>query len=380
MPYIKKILYNILNICYKIARMFVNKNKCKIDLQKAKNELNDFYLKDKNRRKTTKINLKDNPIDLSIIIPVYNSEKYIAEAIESILKQNINFSYEIVIIDDGSLDESLKEIRKYENMKEVKIISIKNQGVSYARNFGLGKALGKYIMFMDSDDKLEENSINILMNLIVNNNADITVGSFYKFNNQGNILYKNIIKNKTINNDEYEKYQIYGMPWGKVFKKELFNDIEFPVDYYYEDTIIINLVFNLAKKVITTEKIVYAYRDNFKGLTKIDSIDKKRLDAYFVVEYCHNIIKEKNIENESLFRFYLNIQLGSLLNQRIKKFPKNIQEDIFLLSSRIIDEMKEKYCENTVMEENMCNAFTSRNFKYWKLNCFFINIFNHLKY
>lgn len=81
MSLIKKILYNVLNMCYKIARMFVIKNKCKIDVQKAKKELNDFYLKDKQRRKTTKINLKDSKIDLSIIIPVHNSEEYIAEAI-----------------------------------------------------------------------------------------------------------------------------------------------------------------------------------------------------------------------------------------------------------------------------------------------------------
>lgn len=117
--------------------------------------------------------------DVSIIVPVYNSEKYIAKCIESILNQDYK-EFELLLINDGSTDSSCNIMNLYDD-KRIKIYNQENKGTGSARNLGLKYATGNYIAFVDSDDTIENNYLSIMLELIKKNNADI-VSCQYKQN------------------------------------------------------------------------------------------------------------------------------------------------------------------------------------------------------
>lgn len=151
--------YALLMAYYMVARNFVKSRKKKIyDALKVREELLREYPIE--NMESEIINLPTNEhVDLSIIMPAYNVEKYIKEAIDSVLNQKTKYNYELIIVNDGATDNTKKIIQSIESDK-IKYIEQKNQGLSGARNTGINNAVGKYITFMDSDDLLEDGSIN----------------------------------------------------------------------------------------------------------------------------------------------------------------------------------------------------------------------------
>ena len=137
---------------------------------------------------------------ISVIVPLYNNESFIEECIESILKQTYS-NFEIIIVDDGSTDNSLEkayEIAKKSN--KIQVYHMENSGVSSARNYGISKASGEYISFVDSDDKLKENFLCSLYNEMIKNKVDLVMCSY-------SLLYKNkiVVKSPRISTGEYLK-------------------------------------------------------------------------------------------------------------------------------------------------------------------------------
>ena len=122
---------------------------------------------------------------MQIIIPVYNVEQYIQECIESILNQETQYSYIITIVNDGSPDNSRNILKQYESLNNIIIIDQENRGFSGARNRALENIYGKYLMFVDSDDKLAEGAIEVLLNTALSYKADMVEGSMSSFNHKG---------------------------------------------------------------------------------------------------------------------------------------------------------------------------------------------------
>ena len=116
--------------------------------------------------------------ELSIIIPCYNVEKYIDECINSVLEQDVN-SYEILLINDGSTDNTLNILESYRKNSKIKVINQQNGGLSKARNIGLLNAKGEYILFLDSDDFIEKKSLNKILEFIKKNSLDILAFNFF---------------------------------------------------------------------------------------------------------------------------------------------------------------------------------------------------------
>ena len=106
-------------------------------------------------------------MDISIIIPIYNVEKYVEECINSVINQSIKKNIEIILVNDGSTDLSRSKIEKYKLLDNIKIIDKENGGLSSARNIGICEAIGKYIVFIDSDDFIEKNFLEKLYNYII---------------------------------------------------------------------------------------------------------------------------------------------------------------------------------------------------------------------
>lgn len=194
---------------------------------------------------------------LSIIIPVYNAEKYINDTLNALCKQTIFKNLEIIIVNDGSTDRSLEICNSYkEKYSNIKIISQKNQGVSIARNVGLLNTTGEYITFLDADDYICENLYEQELELVRSNSADIGVVDFYKKHPNGQkIKYRNNFYKSWENSTAVLKDFFAGVVGNqvvdKIFKSDVVKGIEFPVDFKIgEDMWFVFSALCRAKKVV----------------------------------------------------------------------------------------------------------------------------------
>ncbi len=207
---------------------------------------------------------------ISVVVPIYNVEEFLEKCVDSILSQSYS-NLEIILVNDGSKDNCLKICRDYE-LKDSRIVVIdkENGGLSSARNAGIDKATGKYIMFIDSDDYIEKTTVEKLYNNISSNGADISICNFfYSYKNEN--IRNNAILNTTIDDESkfsylYGKYSLQTIiSWNKLYKRELFNEIRYPDGLIHEDQYIICDLLDKSKKInYMTDEFLYYYvqRDN----------------------------------------------------------------------------------------------------------------------
>lgn len=215
-------------------------------------------------------------IIVSIIVPIYNTEKYLRKCVDSILKQTYE-NLEVILVNDGSPDNSLEICREYERLdSRVKVINKKNGGLSSARNAGLEICTGKYITFVDSDDYLEKNAIKHLIENIKEGDADIAYIH--------EIIVDEEYDEKQINLDEHIKTIYYSRNflsaicerkvncavWGKLFKRELFDVLRFNETRLNEDFLLFSEML-LEKEV----KIIEDTYNGYYYLERINSISRQ---------------------------------------------------------------------------------------------------------
>ena len=245
-----------------------------------------------------------NPL-ISIVIPIYNAEKYLHECLDSVINQTYK-NIEIIAINDGSNDSSLDILNEYfNNDKRIKIYTKENGGVSSARNYALEKVNGDYIMFIDSDDYLVNK--NVIQELI-NNLQGYDIIRFGNYDLKDN----NLLENKQIYKlqDEYESgidfinkvlsnVDIYGWYlWQYIFKKELWNGIKFPEGRIFEDASTIYKVLLNSNKIKTITKPIYTYRYNDISLSKKINL-KICKDMLETIDESCNYINTLSISNNT---------------------------------------------------------------------------------
>ena len=178
---------------------------------------------------------------VSIIIPVYNVEKYVSECVNSVLSQDYK-NIEIVIINDGSTDNSLEICKRIaDSDSRVKVYTKKNGGLSDARNVGIKLSKGEYLLFLDSDDYISRNCVSIMLNAALKSNADIVSGGVCRFNEKREIVYeKKSAHNEVLNRYEAMKEMLKEgktntMACAKLYKRVLFDSIRFDVGKLHEE-------------------------------------------------------------------------------------------------------------------------------------------------
>lgn len=217
---------------------------------------------------------------ISVIIPVYNVEKYLPKCIESLINQDFD-SYEILLIDDGSTDNSLNICKEYEKKsKKVKVFSQKNKGVSVARNLGLENAKGEWICFVDSDDFAENDMLSSFYDEAMKGDCDVLItppimdfddytndAAIFEdnidFTNKKDILIKNMICRQY--NSKLKTEIGAGGPWGKLYKKSFLDEtsVKFIEGLKRMQDVIFNIyVANKANKIIYKNIYKYHYRIN----------------------------------------------------------------------------------------------------------------------
>jgi len=208
---------------------------------------------------------------ISIIVPVYNVEKYIHRCIDSILHQTFK-DFELILVDDGSLDNSGKICDEYAKEDDrIKVIHKENGGLSDARNVGLDIAQGEYIAFVDSDDWIEKDMYSILYENIRKYNADISICKMRKIFDStvdNNITTNNCI---ILNNEEafdclFNNKYYASHACDKLYKKSLFDGIRYPVGKLYEDMFTTYRLFEKANKVVFSDYIGYNYFQRKDGI------------------------------------------------------------------------------------------------------------------
>lgn len=215
---------------------------------------------------------------ISVIVPVYNVERYLARCIESITGQTYR-ELEIILVNDGSTDSSGEICDKYASMDlRIKVLHKENGGVSSARNMGLGTVSGKYICWVDGDDYIEPQMIECLYDNLIHNNADVSICNYHTLDEKTGERNKEIqIKEaiwdkRTFWENYYNCNQYYCVVlWNKLFKRELFNDIVFPVGRISEDAWVMGTVIDSCNRIYASDRDCYSYlkRENSSMVTSL---------------------------------------------------------------------------------------------------------------
>lgn len=255
-----------------------------------------------------------NPI-ISIIVPVYNVEEYLQRCIDSILNQSFK-NFELILVNDGSTDNSLKICKEYLlNDQRVKIINKENGGLSSARNAGINIAKGRYIGFVDSDDWINKEMYKILYELCEKNNSDIaecrytvTTGNEMNLDNSSNLI--TILNNEEAIKSLYTNTS-YGsvVSWNKLYRCELFKDIKFPEGKLNEDQFTTYKLYYKSNKIVSIDKVLYYYFQSTKSIMRSE-FTLKKLDAIEAIESSHKFFEENNLYdlvlwNDTLYSFVL---------------------------------------------------------------------------
>lgn len=254
---------------------------------------------------------------ISVIIPVYNMEKYLYRCMESIINQTY-VNLEIILVDDGSTDLSSKMCDEYVlRDNRIKVLHQKNGGLSNARNAGLEVATGKYITFLDSDDYVNVEYVDYLYQLIEQYDSDISICGMKRFEEEcqeEDDESENLIKvYGNIEALEILCYQkgIANSAWGKLYKKDLFKEIRYPEGMLYEDLAVIYKLLYKADKVVQGNKKYYYYMQRRDSIMH-QKFSEKSMDRIKVSSELLDFVRKScpEILDAAYTRFFIsNIQV-----------------------------------------------------------------------
>lgn len=326
---------------------------------------------------------------VSVIVPVYNVEKYLERCIESLINQTFD-DIEIIALNNGSTDSSLDILKCYaSNDKRIKIINNDNIGVSEARNIGIRKSNGKYIVFVDSDDWIDINMIEVLHKAISKNECDLAMCTYVReFNNHSkekvfnlpevNLYFDDEVKSqllrklvgpvgKELSTPEY--LDALGTVWAKMYnasilKKNLrFIDLK---EIGSGEDILFNIyVFNEVSKVILLNKPMYHYwRENNNSITSRyipNFVEKRR--KYF--NYIKDFIKDNDLGTE--YEIALNNRIcTSVLGMGLLECSKSNEASLFCKIKNVSAILKEDYIDSAY------RSLELKNFTFhWRVFYFF---------
>lgn len=273
---------------------------------------------------------------ISIIIPVYKVEKYLEKCIQSVINQTYE-NLQIILVDDGSPDNCGKICDEYAKKDHrIEVIHKSNGGLSDARNKGLEIAKGEYIGFVDSDDYIEADMYEVLYNLLKQYNADVSICNFYTVS-QGKIS----IKNADNGINEYNRIEILkeilldkniqSYAWNKLYKKELFDEIKYPIGKKYEDIGTTFYLLEKCNKVVATGKSEYYYINRQDSI--VNNVTESTITDYIELIMQRYDYIEKNIK-----------ELSSYNKDYLKRILKTAEKDIKSLNE-VGDYTKKKYEE-----------------------------------
>ncbi len=280
---------------------------------------------------------------ISIIIPVYNSERYLKKCLDSILNQTYK-NLEIILIDDGSEDGSLKIMNEYKkNDKRIKIIKKNNSGVSSSRNIGIKNSTGEFITFIDSDDAIDMRYFEKTMKYFNDTEIDI-VCTNYNYDYNGNLKRnRNFVSGKVSNIIALNPASNYYITtvWGKIFKSDIIKSLKFDEKIFYsEDTLFYTEALLKAKNIFFLNEFLYNYFINENGAMKNKDLKKYSTDLlarYKILKiYKQNNLPKNIIKNAEIYLLHSYVNIAFLAKQQNYKLQLNLDKKSLLKLSLIL--------------------------------------------
>ncbi len=322
---------------------------------------------------------KDNDITLSVIVPVYNHIDVVGNCINSILAQKTQYSYEVILVDDGSTDGVQTLIEEYRKYSNVTIIHQENGGIAAARNKGVELAKGRYLMFVDCDDRVKDNLVEDLINEAFQGDYDIVMGAHNLVKMSRNTVtsvrsfiypQKNLLGYK--NHDEIMNYP--GLPWAKVYKREMFEQVRFFPGYWYEDTIVHSLLFTQCKSFSYVPKVVYDYfwyEGNFSHVQEAKKdLNPKAVDRYWLLCAIIRRYEALKLPKDSMFYTMLLKHVSAYYYRTIASMPDPIVQAMFTAARELLMNNKPEYkVKLPTMLRITEKAILNNNIALWKLCC-----------
>ena len=264
-------------------------------------------------------------LDISVIVPMYNVEKFILPLLKDLKKQEVN-NAEFLLINDGSTDSTNKLVKKFINSsydRRFILLNKENGGVSSARNYGLQLASGKYILFIDADDRLNNDFLKKYLEQIKQNKTEIEVFPVMKTDSLGNVEskidYAQIYNNGIITSKEFMKYictgKAYGFLFSFIFKKELWQNVKFSEQALYEEDLLAVCTIMLKNpniKMHINKEAYYYYANNNQSVSHTIKPSTLYMNLQYVNKSLMEILKNSS-EKHELENYMLNMKLDSLI-------------------------------------------------------------------
>ena len=232
-------------------------------------------------------------VKVSIIVPIFNASKYLSRCIDSILNQTLN-DIEVILINDGSTDESHKIISKYDDMR-IKYFKRRNHGISESRNFGIDKSSGEFICFLDSDDYINNTFCEEMYNRCINDNLDMCICDYYHYIENRQEIEKIQLPsfdNTSLENNPKLLIDINLSSCNKIYRKSLFDSkkLRFPNDLKYEDISFVTRTMLSCNKIGKIDKPLYCFmvHDN----CQITVVDEKMFDIFKILDIVYDDFKD----------------------------------------------------------------------------------------
>ena len=282
------------------------------------------------------------------------------KCIESVLNQECIFRIQVILVNDGSTDASGKILDYYKDFripgKDIVIIEKENGGLSSARNAGLARAKGKYLMFLDSDDSLTRKCVQKALSKAIQEQADFVQMQYIIKN--GNIMYSGPHIREGVYNTYRDMCRIPGFAAMKIFRTELFDGVWFPEDYWFEDTLVHLTVFPRCKKGIVIPQSGYVYLKNTDGITQTKDGNPRSIETVLVTE--KTILSSGYPEGymDELLRHFTDI-----CYHRLRYLPEEIIQRAFLVACSIVCKVDQ---EPSTLYRELYEAFQNRDYGVWK--------------
>ena len=277
---------------------------------------------------------------VSVIVPVYNAEKYLKYCIESITKQSY-FNLEIILIDDGSMDRSPQLCDEFASMDyRINVIHQENSGVSKARNVGLDVSKGEFIVFVDADDWLDDNYIEQLVDYI--GNCDIIACNFIDYigGKRNSKSFRKIEKTEVVTSQHelfkhcISEYIYTYVVWGKMYRKNIIGNVRFRQFSYSEDAMFCREILAKCTSVMLLTDVGYNYRINENSVTVDNSREEERIAGALSMLRLTKKLWEKFIDD------FTNKELDRKITEYSKNYIKVVFKKRISNKKRVNDNLK----------------------------------------
>lgn len=282
---------------------------------------------------------------VSVVIPVYNISEYVTKCLQSVLSQSYT-DLEVIVVDDGSTDDSGKICDKVAlKDSRVKVYHRKNGGLSSARNFGISKARGKYVALIDGDDFVRWDFVEAMVNVAEKSGAEVTICGFDEFVPEEKVLSGKEAAIKLL--VEQENMEI--VAWNKLYLRELFDEIKYPVGEKHEDSLTTYKILAKAKKVCYVPKSLYCYVERPGSIMSEVKLVERLNARYKAAEEAVKYFREDKDLRQAAEVAILTSKYA-FMDAAVKK---KIGREYYVLNSEWIKEHKHEFKNNKFMTRKL---------------------------